>query len=113
MKAKNWKLEASLWQERFENAAQWNARFEGKIEKMGNLLHLCREGFFDIENHTIDRSEATLKFWISYVHEIAYNMNKIIFKAEEEHGLPIWPVAQDDGKAAGVGKRIPSVAEKK
>lgn len=104
--------ENSLWHERFQNAAQFNARFEGQIEKMGELLHLCREGFLDIENHSIDRSEATLKFWIGYIHEIAYNMNTLIFEAEEKHGLPIRPVAQDDKGSAGEGKGIPSVAEK-
>ena len=99
MSKKNWKLEASLWQERFENAAQFNARLEGQVEKMGELLHLCREGFFDIEKHSIERRPESNEFWLGYVHEIAYNMNKIIFEAEEKHGLPIRPVAQTDGTA--------------
>ena len=104
--------ENSLWHERFENAAQFNARFEGQIEKMGNLLHLCREGFFDIENHSYDRSEKTINFWQGYIHEVAYNMQKLIAEAEEKHGLSIRPVAQDDKGSAGEGKGIPSVAEK-
>lgn len=86
---KNWKLEAGLWQERFENAAQWNARFEGKLEKFGDLLHLCREGFLDIEKHSDDPFKK--EFWLNYCHEIAYNMNKIISQHQEKYGLEIHP----------------------
>lgn len=102
--------ENSRLEERFENAAQWNARFEGQIEKMGNLLHLCREAFLDIENHSIDTRKGSLEFWQGYIHEVAYNMNKIIFEAEEKHGLPIRPVAQANGttkeKADGISRMV-------
>lgn len=92
---KNWKLEASLWEERFHNAAQWNARFEGQIEKMGELLHLCREGFLDIENHSGDPFKK--EFWFNYINEIAFNMNKLISEAEQKHHLPIKPKAVTHG----------------
>jgi hypothetical protein len=105
-------MEISLLEERFENAAQWNARFEGQTEKMGNLLHLCREAFLDIENHSIDTRKESLEFWQGYIHEIAYNMNKIIFEAEDKHGLPIRPVAQDDKRTATKSDGVSSVVEK-
>lgn len=108
---KNWKLEAGLWEEQFENAAQFNARFEGQIEKMGELLHLCREAFHDIASHSTEPFKH--EFWMNYVNEIACSLMRMILEAEDKHGLPVGPVAQADGARERKDARVSDVVKEK